>query len=80
MPASAILNEGGQDLVYVQVGGETFERRPVTILRRSGPLAAIEGQLKAGERVVTRGAAAVRAAAATPGPSAKAMRTRERKR
>lgn len=67
VPASAILNEGGQDVVYVQLAGETFQRRPVTILRRSGNRVAIEGQLKAGERVVTRGAAAVRAAAATPG-------------
>jgi RND family efflux transporter MFP subunit len=67
IPASAILNEGGQDVVYVQIAGETFQRRPVTVLRRSGQRVAIEGQLKAGERVVTRGAAAVRAAAATPG-------------
>lgn len=67
IPASALLNEGGQDVVYVQLGGETFERRPVSVTRRSGDRVAIEGQLKPGERVVTRGAAAVRAAAATPG-------------
>jgi len=67
IPASAILNEAGQDVVYVQIAGETFQRRPVTVLSRSGDLVAIEGQLEAGERVVTRGAAAVRAAAATPG-------------
>lgn len=67
IPATAILNEGGQDVVYVQIGGETFQRRAVTVLSRSGNLAAVEGQLEAGERVVTRGAAAVRAAAATPG-------------
>lgn len=67
VPASAILNEGGQDVVYVQIAGETFQRRPVTILRRSGNRVALEGQLKPGERVVTKGAAAVRAAAATPG-------------
>jgi len=67
IPASAILNEGGQDVVYVQIGGETFQRRPVTVLRRSGNRVVIEGQIDAGERVVTRGAAAVRAAAATPG-------------
>ena len=67
IPASAILNEGGQDVVYVQIGGETFQRRPVTILSRSGEFVAIEGQLKAGERVVSQGASAVRAAAATPG-------------
>lgn len=67
IPASAILNESGQDVVYVQIDGETFQRRPVTVLSRSGNLVAIEGQLKAGERVVSRGASAVRAAAATPG-------------
>ena len=66
IPASAILNEGGQDVAYVQIGGETFQRRPVTVLSRSGDMVAVEGQLKAGERVVSRGAAAVRAAASTP--------------
>ena len=40
---------------------------PVTILSRSGEFVAVEGQLKAGERVVSQGASAVRAAAATPG-------------
>jgi membrane fusion protein, heavy metal efflux system len=67
IPASAILNEGGQDVVYVQIGGETFQRRAVTVLARSGGRVAVEGQLKPGERVVSRGGAAVRAAAATPG-------------
>lgn len=66
IPASAILNEGGQDVVYVQIGGETFQRRPVTVLSRSGNSVAVEGQLEAGERVVSRGASAVRAAASTP--------------
>lgn len=67
IPASAILNEGGQDVVYAQLGGETFQRRAVTVVSRSGNRVAVEGQLKAGERVVTQGTSAVRAAAATPG-------------
>lgn len=67
IPISAVINEGGQNVVYVQVQGEAFERRPVQLGLRSGDLVAIEGDLKAGERVVTEGAAAVRAAAATPG-------------
>lgn len=66
IPASALLNESGQDVIYVQLSGETFQRRAVAVLARSGTQVAVEGQLKAGERVVTRGAAAVRAAAATP--------------
>jgi cobalt-zinc-cadmium efflux system membrane fusion protein len=67
IPISAVINEGGQNVVYVQVEGEAFERRPVQLGLRSGDLVAVEGDLKAGERVVTEGAAAVRAAAATPG-------------
>jgi membrane fusion protein, heavy metal efflux system len=67
IPASAILNEGGQDVVYAQIGGETFQRRAVTVVSRSGNRVAIEGQLEPGERVVTQGASAVRAAAAAPG-------------
>jgi len=67
VPATAVLNEGGQDVVYVQLDGEMFQRRAVTVTARSGDRVAVEGQLKAGERVVTRGTAAVRAAAATPG-------------
>lgn len=66
VPAAAILNEGGQDVVYVQVSGEAFERRLVQAGQRSGERVAIRGDVKAGERVVTVGAAAVRAAAATP--------------
>jgi membrane fusion protein, heavy metal efflux system len=67
IPASAILNEAGQDVVYVQIAAETFERRIVTVVQRSGNRVAIDGDVRAGERVVTRGAAAMRAAAATPG-------------
>lgn len=67
VPISAISNEGGQTVVYVQVEGEAFERRPVQLGMRSGDLVAIEGAVKPGERVVTEGANAVRAAAATPG-------------
>ena len=67
VPASAILDEGGQTVVYVQVEGEAFERRPVQVGLRSGDFVAVAGDLKPGERVVTVGAAAVRGAAATPG-------------
>jgi cobalt-zinc-cadmium efflux system membrane fusion protein len=67
IPAGAILNEGGQNVVYVMLDGETFQRRAVTIISRTGNWIAVEGQLEAGERVVSQGASAVRAAAATPG-------------
>ncbi|MFN3575037.1 MAG: efflux RND transporter periplasmic adaptor subunit [Phenylobacterium sp.] len=66
VPASAILNENGQDVVYVQVSGEAFERRLVQPTVRSGDRVAVAGDLRAGERVVSVGAATVRAAAANP--------------
>ena len=66
VPASAILNEAGQDVVYVQVTGEAFERRLVQPTIRSGDRVAVTGDLRRGERVVSVGAATVRAAAANP--------------
>ncbi len=66
VPATAIIEEGGQTVVYVQVEGEAFERRIIARGVASGNLVAITGDVKPGERVVTVGAAAVRAAAATP--------------
>lgn len=66
VPISAVVNEGGQNVVYVQVEGEAFERRPIQLGLRSGDLVAVRGDLQAGERVVTLGAETVRAAAATP--------------
>lgn len=66
VPASAVVDEGGQSVAYVQVEGETFERRIISTAMRSGDLVGVSGDLKPGERVVTVGAAAVRAAAATP--------------
>ncbi len=67
VPASAISNENGQTVVYVQVEGESFERRPVQVGLRSGEFVEIVGgDLRQGERVVTVGASSVRAAAASP--------------
>lgn len=66
VPAAAIIEEGGQTVVYVQVEGEAFERRIVSRGVASGNLVAISGDVKPSERVVTVGAPAVRAAAATP--------------
>ena len=66
VPTSAVINEGGQDVVYVQVSGEAFERRMVQRGAVSGGRIAITGDVRGGERVVTVGAAAVRAAAASP--------------
>jgi membrane fusion protein, heavy metal efflux system len=62
VPDSAIVEEAGQPVAYVQLGGETFERRELTLGIRDAEHVQVLAGLKEGERVVTRGAHAVRLA------------------
>lgn len=66
VPASAVVDDAGQAVVYVQQHGESFERRVVQPGMRDGEWVAITRGLKAGERLVTRGAYEVRLAGAAP--------------
>ena len=62
VPETAIVEEDGRSVAFVQLGGETFEKRDVlTGLRGNALVQIIEG-LSEGERVVTDGAYAVRLA------------------
>jgi RND family efflux transporter MFP subunit len=66
VPANAVVDDGGQPIVFVQSGGESFERRPVRVGGpREGGFVQVEG-VEAGERIVTRGAHLVRLAALSP--------------
>ena len=62
IPRSAVVDDGGRNLVYVQTGGESFEGRPVTIGNRRSAEVQITAGLRPGERVVTQGAYLVRLA------------------
>ena len=63
IPESAIVDDGGRPVVFVQTGGESFERRSVQLgSRADGYVHVVEG-VKPGERVVHRGAYLVRLAA-----------------
>ncbi|HUQ06470.1 MAG TPA: efflux RND transporter periplasmic adaptor subunit [Kofleriaceae bacterium] len=64
VPDSAIVDDAGREVVYVQAEGESFERRVVTVGIRSGGWTEITSGLAAGEHVVTRGAYAIKLAAA----------------
>ena len=55
VPRSALVDDSGRTLVYVQTGGESFEGRPVTLGNRQGGEVQITAGLRPGERVVTRG-------------------------
>lgn len=61
LPVSALIDDSGASVVYVQPGGETVLRREVRVLARAGERILVEG-LGAGERVVTVGAGAIRRA------------------
>lgn len=61
VPASAIVDDAGRSIVFVQIEGESFERRPVTVSAREGEFVQISG-VKTGEHVVTKGAHLVRLA------------------
>jgi cobalt-zinc-cadmium efflux system membrane fusion protein len=67
IPADAVVDDGGQAIVFVQTGGESFARRPVKVGGpREGGFVQIADGVQAGERVVTRGAHLVRLAALSP--------------
>jgi cobalt-zinc-cadmium efflux system membrane fusion protein len=59
IPASSLVDDSGVEVVYVQLGGESFDRREVRVEARQGPRALVRG-LRAGERIVTKGGNAVR--------------------
>lgn len=66
VPAGAVVDDGGQPVVFVQTGGESFERRPVQVGGpREGGFVQVGG-VEPGERIVTRGAHLVRLAALSP--------------
>ncbi len=63
IPESAVVDDGGRPVVFVQTGGESFERRPVTLgAHEGGYVHALKG-VQAGERLVSRGAYLIRLAA-----------------
>jgi RND family efflux transporter MFP subunit len=56
VPAAAVVDDSGTPTVFVQVGGEAFLKKAVkTGVRDNGKVEILSG-LRAGERIVTRGA------------------------
>jgi RND family efflux transporter MFP subunit len=62
IPASSVLDEGGLAVVFVQAGGESFERRQVRLGARDGDWVEVLDGLAPGSRVVSRGAYLVKLA------------------
>lgn len=64
VPASAVLDENGISTVFVMIGGESFERKPVRLGVREGDWIEVVEGLEPGQRVVSRGAWLVKLASA----------------
>ncbi len=65
IPNGAIVDDNGTPVAYIQVGGETFERRVLTLGATDGRRTHIAAGIRPGEMVVTTGAYQVRLAAAS---------------
>ena len=67
VPATAILTEAGRPFLFLQVGGESFEKRMVELGARDGDRVAVTTGVKPGDRVVMRGTYDIQLASAAKG-------------
>ena len=65
VPVSALTDEQGLNFVYIQTDPTCYERREVTVGQTDGERVEIKSGLKAGEKVVAKGAVQVRLAGAS---------------
>lgn len=56
IPFSAVIDDAGRPVVYVQTSGETFTRRNIKLGMQDGAWVEIINGIQAGERVVSQGA------------------------
>lgn len=62
IPSSAVLDEDGSPIVFIQSEGETFEKRAIEVEASAGEWTLVRSGITAGERVVTGAAYQVRLA------------------
>lgn len=60
VPEEAVIDDAGRPVVFVQVAGESFVRRPVKPGVRNGGMIQIVEGINSGDRVVTKGAYLIR--------------------
>jgi cobalt-zinc-cadmium efflux system membrane fusion protein len=65
IPVEAVAEDGGADVVYVQTGGERFERRMVRLGVRDGAYVEVLEGVTSGEWVVARGAYSIKLASSS---------------
>jgi hypothetical protein len=62
IPTSAVLEEDGRPIAFVQLEGESFERRPLEVTGNDGERTLVRSGVRGGERVVTGAAYQIRLA------------------
>lgn len=67
IPNRAVVDDNGTAVAYVQAGGETFERRVLTLGATDGTRTHVVAGIRPGEMVVTTGAYQVRLASMSGG-------------
>ena len=67
VPLSALSEEQGEQYLYVQVTGESYTKRAVSVGNNDGRHLEITAGLNAGERIITRGVMLVKAASSVTG-------------
>ncbi len=65
IPVSALMEEQGNYYVYVQLGGESFQKREIKIGASDGEYLQVLSGIEEGERVVTKGAYQIKLSAAS---------------
>lgn len=65
IPISALIEEQGVFYVYIQTGGESFEKREVTLAGSDGYSMQVLKGIEPGERVVTKGAYQIKLASSS---------------
>jgi cobalt-zinc-cadmium efflux system membrane fusion protein len=66
VPEAALIDDNGQDVAFVQSGGESFQRRVLRLGMRDRGYVQVLSGLNEGERVVTKGAYLVYLASSSP--------------
>lgn len=62
VPEASIVEEDGRPIAFIQLSGETFEKRDLVLGLRGGGLVQVLEGVSEGDRVVTKGAYAIRLA------------------
>ncbi len=70
VPETALIDDNGQDVVFVHASGESFQRRVLRLGIRDQGYAEVLSGLNDGERVVTKGAYLVHLASRSTQPAA----------